>query len=268
MSDYTIYSDDSGAGDHRFQSLTLVAVPKNNVMDLDQQLAELVESSGTRCTEWKKVGRQVRYTQACKALFNVTNTLVSSYGVRFQTVIWDMHDARHTVQYRDDTTNKAYMYRMALVDLFKRHSMTDITWRPDTESGLDHRRIATDVMDRVPFGPSFTSISQSSPEQTPFLQLADLNAGLWRGYYERAENGREWYNAGRPAGCPSCTWSMCETKQYEIVLWYIDLLQKGGTTFERSNGVLKTRAFGERPFNVWPYVPQHEADKAPRRKTA
>ena len=268
MAEYTIYSDDSGAGDHRFHALTLVAVPTYEVAELNEQLGALVEATGTSCTEWKKVGRQVKYTQACRALLQATSSLVTQYGVRFQTVIWDMHDARHAVQYRDDASNKAYMYRVALVDLVKRHAITDITWHPDTEMGLDHVRVASDVMSHIRFGVSFTRIGQSRPEDSPFLQLADLNAGLWRCYYEKLEPGREWYNAGRPMGCPSCSWSRRETEQYNLMVWYIALLKNGGTTFERLNGWLKTPAYGHRPFNVWPYMPQHNADRAPRRKSA
>lgn len=266
MAEYTIYSDDGGNGDDRFHALSLVAVPTHEVAELTIQLADLVHSTGTSCTEWKKVGKQVKYTQACKALLNTTTALVTQYGVRFQTVLWDMHDARHAVQYRDDQGNKEYMYRIALVDLVKRHSITDVTWHPDTDPVMDLDRIASEVMNRIQFGPSFSTISQSSPEESPFLQLADLSAGLWRNYYEKLDTGREWFHAGQPVGCPTCSWSRRETEQYDLLLWYVATLQKGGTTFQRLNGRLKTRAFGERPINVWPYMPQHSADRAPRRQ--
>ena|GEM_PF-5031714 len=268
MADYTIFSDDSGAGGHRFHALTLVAVPTEEVINLNMELDELLRSTGTSCTEWKKVAKQYKYTHACKALLGTTTTLATQYGVRYQTVLWDMHDARHAVQFRDDQSNKEYMYRVALVDLIKRHTITDITWHPDTEWSLDLDRVAKDVMSRIPFGPTFSAISQLRPEESPFLQIADLNAGIWRNYYEKLEPGREWYKAGRPEGCPSCSWTRREVLQYELLRWYVESLRKGGTTFELINGRLKTRAYGARPINVWPYMPQHDADRAPRKMSA
>lgn len=268
MAHYTIFSDDSGSGGHQYHSLTLVAVPTDEVPELHEELTELIQRSGTDCTEWKKFGKQQKYTTACKALLGVTPTLARERGVKFQTLLWDLHDPRHQVSHRDDKQNKEYMYRVAFVDLIKRNSITDITWHPDTEWRLDFVAITTDVMRKVQTGPCFDRVVQSSPEESPFLQIADLCSGLWRSYYEKHSSGSDWLRSGKQEGCPSCSWTKREVEQYELMMWYAAKLREQGTTFDRLNEKLKTTAYGSRDINIWPYIPQHPADRAPQRRTA
>ncbi len=203
-----------------------------------------------------------------KALLGSTMKMVDGFGVRIQTLIWDKWDARHDVVSRDDHLNKHYMYRVALKDLVVRNSITDITWIPDADERIDFGAISAWVTNHTIAAPRFQPIVTSDPEAYPFLQLADLQAGLWRYYYEHADEGRSWYNEGMPEGCPGCQRSRSAVVKLDLIAWYVRYLQENTVPMTKYNGFWKTTVPGYKGFNIWPYTPQHCADRAPRRKVA
>jgi hypothetical protein len=266
--EYKIYSDDSGSGNDRYHALCLVAVPVEYDYELQVDLACSVGFCGGRFAEWKSVTNSDSHMRSAKALLSSTVDMVDQYGVKIQTLIWDRWDSRHGVIGRDDHMNKKYMYRMALKDLVNRNSITDITWVPDHDERMDFSGIASAVTNGTLAAPRFGSIKMSHPEVYPFLQIADLQAGLWRYYYENAEEARSWYNEGMPSGCPTCGHTRSTVAKLGLIAWYVQYLQAHGVAMTKFKGLWKTTIPRYTGLNIWPYTPQHSADRAPRRRVA
>lgn len=266
--EYNIYSDDSGSGNDRYRSLCLVAVPAEYDYPLQVDLACSVGICGGCSVEWKNVGKGVSRMRGAKALLGATVQMIDQFDVKIHTLIWDQWDARHKVNCRDDHMNKQYMYRMAMKDLVNRNSITDITWVPDNDERMDFTKIASAVTGATLAAPRFQPIEMSHPEVYPFLQIADLQAGLWRYYYENADEARSWYNEGMPSGCPSCARTRGTVAKLDLIAWYLQHIKEHGFAMTKFNGLWKTTVHGYKGLNIWPYTPQHPADRAPRRRVA
>ncbi|MFW5720686.1 MAG: DUF3800 domain-containing protein [Candidatus Dojkabacteria bacterium] len=280
--EYVIFTDESNITDSRFQSLCAFSLPKNYVSEFTTIMKQILVSSDVSEFKWQKL-KTAKYYFCAEKIIDTIFKHLKQYNIRIDTVVWDTHDSRHTVQSRDDIANYERMFFHLLTNAMKRREKGAV-WdvMPDQRNGIDWGTIHSCIasigsrceVDHSLFGLFFSDshyrirsfIEQDSSLQVP-VQVADLFSGL--AIFSKSSFSA--YSTWKESQVPSLFDSQ-EVKLTNGEKFRFKLLKKFDEKCKKEKlGVsLKTKqclsTFNpENPINFWHYIPQHESDKAPVR---
>ncbi len=284
--DYFVFSDESRHTEGRFRSIAAVSLPASLVEDLSAKLSDVMKCAVKGELKWRNVGRggKKNVPRATATLDFFLSHLCS--GLRLDILIWDTHDPRHAVKARDDVANYSRMFFHLHRNLMKRRGTgnrfhlrpdklvtinwntirdclnSDGTWRKGTQEilGEEFRWVI----------PKVATFKEVESALTPFVQLADLIAGMAaytstnpetiRTLLARGPNQAELFSEDHTTRRnPSDT----DRGRFKVVshLYNACKSKRLGVSL-KTQGYLLTRD-PRNPVNFWHYKPQHSKDKAP-----
>ncbi len=292
--EYVVFSDESSYTQGRFRSIAAVSLPYGSpscINAISAELGRVLECSEKGELKWRNIGRggQRNVERANAAVDFVISRL--SQGLRLDIVTWDIEDSRHSVEERDDCANYCRMYFHLHRSLMRRRN-SGARWHlhPDelsiidwgtirdclTSDGTWHQRdragqflLESEEVRQI--APHIKTFGQVDSAQTPFVQLADLFAGM--AAYTRknpeiilallALEKQETQPALFPADSPVCSMSQTDRGRFRVIshLNQSCKREKLGVSLE-TKGYLYTPN-PQSPINFWHYMPQHSHDKAP-----
>lgn len=278
------FSDDSGHQDGRYNSLAMVSIKRSDHGDLVGELNGLLtKSSISKEFKWQRL-RNAKYRFAAEKIINFT--FDHSDKMRVDVIIWDMEDRRHAgLQGRDDSENLVRMYyHLTSNTLSKRWPITKVCWKwlPDKQSsvcwdtlrdclGTKKHKCTADLFDENPDFEQveLKAIEPSESENHPLIQVADLFAGMGAYSFGHYDQFKTWESQNEDQlsifELSEMNFSNSENERFSI----IDKVNKMAKEQKLSIGLEKTKGFRSfKPdcfINFWPYVPQHDLDKAPRK---
>ncbi len=286
-----MFSDESRHTQGRFRCIAAISLPANPrslVVDLNDELSEALQCEEKGELKWRRVGqRGKRNVPRAKAGIDFLLSHLSD-GVRVDAVIWDTADARHAVEGRDDVANYERMFfHLHRALMGRRESASRWHVRPDRLSTSDWNTIrdcldsrGTWRRDRAQqhlheefrwIAPRVATWREADSASTPFVQLADLMAGMAAYTRTKASIVKELFaeESGDqmdliPRKVPV---SQSATRTDEGRVQVVSHLYRGckarklGVSL-RTDGYLRTHD-GRQPVNFWHYEPQHPRDKAP-----
>lgn len=284
------FADESGIGGRsRYGAVALITLEKEVWAKLHEELIRLLGAENISEFKWKKLDDH-RYRQAATTLVDFVIKHAVQRRLRIDVLVWDRDDSRNAVMGRDPVANLGRMYYRVAADVFEKRWPDNSIWAlyPDRQSALDWDEIGEILektgrgtqppppFDRDPdirdLGKTFDihTVQESVSATSPFIQLADLFAGL--AIFSRAEYAtfRTWKRLDR--GQPTLTEVVTETTpQFSRsqnarcpVLQHL----KTRCADEKLGVSLESREYlwtplPSNPINFWPYTPQHPDDKAP-----
>lgn len=291
---YVVFSDESSHTDGDFRSIAAVSLPcsrHNDVVKMSDQLKTILESSTKGELKWRNVGRNgTKNVARAKASIDFVFSSLSQ-ELRIDVVIWDVQDSRHSVENRDDIANYSRMYFHLHRSLMRRRE-PNASWhlRPDALSIIDWKTIR----DCLNSNGSWQRYSQESPalfenfdwisnpriktlrevdsKKTPFVNLADLFAGMAAYTRNKSSVIRTLLNEEEelkdlfPNHVPACDPNKLDRGRFKVIRHLVNRCKQGqlGVSI-KDCGYLRTQD-PRKPINFWHYNPQHIHDQAPRKK--
>lgn len=291
--EYLAFSDEAYHTASRFRAVSVVSLPAPRLEEVRRTLASDLSSSEVSEFMWKKLSAAREKFAAKKLIDSVLGFAVSG-DLRVDTLIWDTHDSRHDVVGRDDIQNLERMYFHLLRAVLTYRWPQGTKWRlfPDENSAIDWRTMheflemsgsATPSQETLPADGiramvsnreyNIRRISEVPSSESPEVQVCDLFAGL--GVYSHLNY--DTYGAWQVAQSsqlalpipgqenPPGKFTRSERERCEVVA-HLDAKCKAS---KLQVALASTRGFHSHnpamPINFWPYVPQHDDDRAPTR---
>ncbi len=286
------FADEKDYNKGRYRGIALVTIKNEDFNIFNNELMDLLNESNMLEFEWKKLyGARERFTALKMINFATKKAIVGS--IRIDVLMWDTEDSRHKIKGRDDIANLQRMYyhlfKKVLCDKWPDGSV----WKlfPDENTALDWNKIQDfldfkstktevrrDLFSKGKFNLRLKKefrieqIAQLKSKEAPFVQLADLFAGLSiysRSCFNRYESWkiRNTNQCGLFTDDQATQLKLSKSDQERcLVLDEFDKKCKRhrlGVSLETARG-LKTFDHSK-PLNFWWYEPQHEEDKAPCR---
>ncbi len=287
--EYVAFSDESYHTHGIFRSIAAVSLPYSSP---DQYIALSDElRCKLKCTtkgelKWKNVGSRGRNNiKRAKAIVDFVLSKLS-LELRIDILIWDINDSRHSIEERDDVANYARMYFHLHRNLIRRRGKNTY-WhlRPDTLSTIDwdttqsclkndgtwqrsaHSEpvLFKEMREVAPYVKSFKQVNSA---ETPFVQLADLFAGM--AAYTRSNSQvvkvlmkEEQGIQDLFANGPTCRVKNTDRARFKVIshLHQHCRRRRLGVSLTEE-GYLRTLD-PQNPINFWHYEPQCSQDKAP-----
>ena len=287
--EYVVFSDESRHTDGLFRSIAAVSLPyssRDQFIALSDELQGSLECASKGELKWKKVGSRGRNNvRRAKAIVDFVLSKLS-LGLRIDILIWDINDSRHSVEGRDDVENYARMYFHLHRNLIRRRgegtrwhlrpdNLVTIDW--DTiqnclKSGGTWRRHAHSESvlfeEAREIAPNVKSFKEVNSAETPFVQLADLFAGM--AAYTRSNSEVIKVLMKEEKGIQelfpdvlACRVRKTDRGRFKVIAYLYQRCRKGqlGVSLTEQ-GYLRTLD-PQNPINFWHYEPQHLQDKAP-----
>lgn len=271
------YADESSWNEGRYRSVCAVAVDSGNEKGLSEELDELMLESGVSEFSWKKL-RTAKYGFAASKLIDFTFRHLRD--VRVHVLVWDTHDRRHKIVGRDDVANLERMYYRLFSDMIGRHGGV-WTLRPDEHSSIDWHQLSEvmsatarrvsrkhPVLEGLMHRSTVRRLWPCESSAARLLQLADLFGGLTVFSYQHFNSFESWCREDQSTLLGGPVDKLSETvRQRCAVLADLDRRCKAAKlrVSLRTNKGLRSMD-GRSPLNFWPYIPQHDADRAPTRR--
>jgi hypothetical protein len=285
---HVAYADETNHNVGRYRGIALITLKASDARDLTDKLNQIFTKSNITEFKWVDLHSARSRFAAQKMLdFSIKNALEGL--IRFDILIWDTEDKRHKVQGRDDIANLQRMYYHLFKNVMHKRWPHESTWKlnPDINSAIKWENLHSflelanigECMNKSSGWQSFVnlesefSINRIEPrdsKEEPFIQLADLFAGLAAYSYLHYDYYDQWKhsNTSQAKLFETGTFSQIKLsgadKERCIVLDYFNNICKKyrlGVSLKSSNG-LKTPN-PKKPINFWFYVPQHEDDRSP-----
>lgn len=279
--EYIVFTDESYITDSRYQSLSAFSFEKSYYPQVFSDIKEILQDSNVDEFKWNKL-KDAKYYFCAEKFCNYLFSGLTKHQFRIDTLVWDTHDARHSVTGRNDLGNYERMFFQLLNNSMKKRPR-DSNWfiYPDKRGGINWQTVH-DCLYHVGkrqefhstifgefFSDKYYSISEfqekHSHEEYP-IQIADLFSGL-------AVFSRENYNCYESyinSSAPSLFEKPEPLKLSNREECRCKLLEKFNHECKnRTLGVsLKTKRYlhtydPNNPINFWHYMPQGEYDKAP-----
>ncbi len=121
------FSDESSWNQNRFRSIGLVTAPKDIAEHVAMNISELLAISGVGEFAWNRL-RDAKHRLAAEKVVDYVVKHSHKGALRMDVIIWDTHDSRHNVPFRDDTANLTRMYYHLISDTAKNRWPTDASW--------------------------------------------------------------------------------------------------------------------------------------------
>ncbi len=289
--DYYVFSDESSHTDGEFRSIAAISLPyisREQITALSDSLAQSIEFSEKGELKWRNIGRNGT-ANVCRAKAAVDFVLSNrQQGLRIDVLTWDINDSRHSVEHRDDIANYARMYFHLHRNLIKRRG-DNTRWhlRPDRQVRIDWDTIqrcfsstgtwqhntqeipellTEEAREVAPYVDTFKEVDSA---ETPFIQLADIFAGMASYSRKNTQIIRQLLNKNSiqikifPPDVPAYQVSRKDHGRFQVIyhLYRCCKKQRLGVYLE-SKAYLLTKA-PRNPINFWHYESQHPRDKAP-----
>jgi hypothetical protein len=284
------FADESHWNSGRFRSLALVTLRHADLPAFSYELQRLLEESKVKEFKWERL-RDARYRFAALKLGTFAIEQAARQKLRLDILMWDTEDSRHSIRGRDDVQNLGRMYYQLFKYVLRERWPDKSTWRlhPDEHTALDWPNVE-EYLDRAsmrarPFADMFSEgkikisfkvefkiagICPLSSTEEPFIQVADLFAGLVAFSRESYAEFEKWQRATNPQ--PKFEFEVGEeeainshsNKERFVVIQELNTLCKTcrlGVSLRTHKG-FRTRD-PRNPVNFWWYEPQHIHDKAP-----
>jgi hypothetical protein len=291
---HVAFSDECQFNTGRYRGIGLVTFAKQEEDRINREMAVLLAESNAGELKWEKV-RNTKYRLAALKTADYAIRLARAGVMRIDVLVWDIWDRRHDIQGRDDLQNLQRMYYHLFKNVLVNRWPSGSTWHlfPDEHTGIDWRNME-DVLDnsgswvetesnlftggklhlRLRREFSIVEIAPVRSHAAPGVQIADLFAGLAvysRSSYERFE-GTESCRDKRQ-GClafsnePRVHMSNADVERCRLLAEF-----NAACKSKRLGVSLKThwglRTLNpENPINFWWYEPQHDADRAPTKRS-
>jgi len=280
------FSDDSGHGDGRYNSLGLITLKFSQYNNLILELQKLFSDSGIKSEfKWEKV-RNKKYKFAADKI----NDFIFKHlnDLRIDVLIWDMQDSRHKdISSIDDNENLGRMYYHLVSHVFSRRWGNECTWcwRPDKQSSMNWSSLAKCLVgkryktitnlfsinknDFWKLGLKIIKISDSQKE--PFIQVADYFAGLGAYSYGHFDKYKNWLDSESRqkslfnSSIKKRKLSGSEKIRFPLLESFVGQCKKNKMTIgiESTKGLSTYNPISN--INFWLYQPQNIYDKAPIR---
>ncbi len=203
------FSDESHYSVGRYRGIGLVTAKNSCYHNLNAELKDILQQTNVKELKWHKLDSRNDCQAAMKFVeFAVHNACAEN--IRIDVLIWDMGDNRHKVVGREDTANMHRMYYHLFKNVLTKRWPDGSTWElyPDEQASIDWSKIARFLdMASISVGvPSQLSglieslktefnilrIEQRKSEAEPFIQMADVFAGMGVYSRDRYEHLRCW----------------------------------------------------------------------------
>lgn len=287
---FAAFSDESSHTASRFRSIAAVSLPVNIVLETQDYLSQILDSSNVNEFKWSDLtGARYRFC-ANKIIDYILDDIITNKG-RIDVLIWDTHDERHDIPGRDDIQNYERMFFHLHKNLMERRKLgaiwhvrpderTDLNWS-DIQSCLEavgnwkeyfSHPLLEELYSRHYH--SIESFKEIDSEESQLIQVADLFAGM--GAYTRKkpnvikqlikEDKRQegLFNTSSD----SINISNNDRERFKVIkhLYTKCRGRKLGVSLSKY-GYLNTPN-PNYSINFWHYKPQHHKDKAPTRNTS
>lgn len=289
---HVAFSDDSSHRENRYHSLSLVTTSKENYENLLPKMKIILEESGIGSEfKWTKLSSH-KYRFAAEKIIGFV--FENQSKIKVNTIIWDIEDSRHkNLIGRDDNKNLVRMYYHLFMDTTSKKWPIDGVhwkWMPDEQSSVDWEELRTYIrMKKHPVQlnmydenelPEYQSvqleaISPSQSENNPFIQIADLFAGIANcsyGDYERIKKWRGEKNIDSQLnllGEDFQKFSAAQKMRFPVII-KLDRICKDnrfGISFsDKHRGLYSYPNLANKFLSFWLYTPQSIHDKAPMKK--
>ncbi|MCY4226035.1 MAG: DUF3800 domain-containing protein [Bacteroidetes bacterium] len=289
--EYIVFSDESRYNQGRFRSIAAVSFPygsSNSYLDFSNELKSIINSAHAGEMKWTKV--KGSRSQDINRAKHATNFVISSLtrGLRIDTIIWDITDSRHDIVGRDDIANFSRMYFHLHRNLIERRGANS-NWHlyPDQQHSIDWdtinqcldsdgpwERLTQDTLlfeELKHLKPHIKAFKPVESSETPFIQLADLFAGM--ASYSCERSGQIKLLMKEAKGQPNLfnettsddQITRTDTARFEVIWnFYLQCKRNSLGVSLETNGYFLTH-HPQNPINFWHYHPQHSLDKAPRK---
>lgn len=282
------FGDESHWGQGRYRAIGLVSLSIENYEPSKKELNNLLIESGIKEFKWNNL-RSAREKFAAIKLVDFSVESALQRLLRFDILIWDIEDSRHSIKGRDDLANLQRMYYKLFYNVIKKRWPDGCVWRlhPDEHTAMDwleiknfllnkeidieyEKNLLSDKTFRI-FIRNVFNIEKIVPvesENEPYIQLADLFSGMAVFSRNKYESFIKWKS--KQSGQLNL---FNEQHESEFSKGDIDKF----TLLEHFNKLCKRHKFyvslNEKkglycfkpnyPFNFWLYQAQHPNDKAP-----
>jgi hypothetical protein len=288
---HVAFSDESCFNDRRYRSIAVVSLSRQHSLTLHHELRSLLQECGIRELRWQRVSSARERFGAIRIIDRLFQEL-ENRRIRIDSLIWDTHDSRHQVQGRNELGNLQRMYYHLFKDVLTRRWRDDATWAlyPDEQTGLrwsslqTHLSNAEKSLDVSPPAPLFEfegliislrrqfhlrGLGPLPSHSTPFIQVADLFAGIAAFSWNCHDCYKRWESSQGPAQgvFTAVTQSPSFTKSERERCPVLNHLDNKCKARRFQIGLSSTKGLKSHrqdiPLRFWLYVPQHAADKAP-----
>jgi len=292
---FAIYSDESGVFEHRFQTIALISSQQIVLSELRSKLKGFLDKHEIDEIKFSEIRTHRPKLDAARDFIrHSVKEFASQLKIRIDVLIWDTQDSRHTIRGRDDIANLEFMYYKVLTHAVRQWNQIEWDFYPDKNSQVHWNEIA-DYLNRtrlVRYQSNLLSLLENEYEiqplrfkiidpldslYEPLIQLADLFAGMARFVKEEGKQCIQWLDYCRNKNQLSLpSFINREDTIDETIITKQNRFQLIG----EFNNLCKHYRMGvslrqkrclwtpdpTKPINFWNYEPQHEYDKAPKRK--
>jgi len=284
--EYIVFSDESYVSAERYRSIGAVSFPRAFANEIQEDMVQVIKSSGVREFKWKEL-KDAKYRFCAEKFIKYLFENIFLKSLRIDVIIWDTKDCRHSIKGRDDIANFERMFFHLLKDLMRRREK-DSEWYifPDERMEIDWVTIQKclssvgkwrEYFRSQLFGDAFSEqffhireFTQVDSKEAACCQVADFFAGMAVFSKNCYKKFRKWCDANNPQmyifGPPEeIKYSNREKERFYVLKLFIDQCKnmKIGVSIE-TNKCLNTFD-PNNSINFWRYTPQHPLDKAPVR---
>lgn len=208
------FADETNYNVGRYRGIALISLNASDLSVLSEELKQIITQSNISGFKWVDL-TSARHRFAAKKMLDFSIQKVKNKFLRIDILTWDTEDKRHKIQGRDDISNLQRMYYHLFKNVMLKRWPYRYTWalNPDVNSAIKwgqlfaFLRLAAigEGMKEAHNWRSFAEymqgfgIIQIKPENSkdePFIQLADLFAGLAVYSRSKYDHFERWKNPG------------------------------------------------------------------------
>lgn len=276
--EYYIFSDESMHNQGRYRSISALIIPKTRAKDYHYRLLDILREYQIQ-TEfgWTSINGHSFHTKCGKELIQfVINSEISVI-----TIIWDTQDSRHAIRGRDDTQNFSRMYYHLINHILNTFPDDIFYWFPDQKNGVKWNTLKECIYCkhntgwsgeyvqgefRIDFGEQLKKVLPVISTKYPFIQIADLFAGMAAFSYNNKEEYEQWLREKQGIQLLFEQNDTPLSKKCKHKVHFLhDFLGLKEHKVRMKNGLWTPSRIGmEKPkLNFWLYSPQTFKDQAP-----
>lgn len=266
---FIAYTDESHYNKGTIRGLAMVTMDQRDSDSLNGELRKILEDCGISEFKWKECKTAKMRFAALKLLeWAIYHALAGS--IRIDILTWDISDTRHNVFGRDDIANLQRMYFHLFRNVINKRWPAKSNWKlcPDEQMAVHWNEIRYQLRSEPN---AIEEIVPHSSHQHPFIQLADLFAGLAVFSRDSYSHYEEWQLAhdqstGSLVSEGTNQFSNSLRERCFVLAQFDQQCKENKLSISlKSRKGLRTGA-PNKPINFWWYEPQSPKDKAPKRK--
>ena len=280
ITDYFAFTDESNHSDGDYRSIALVEVHEDIIWSLQSKFTSILKEHNVKkikSFKWMKIQNKDKFN-ALKDILECIFPLLEDGQMNIEVIIWNIYDSKHNIPGRDDTKNLSYMYDKLIKDFAERNlddndqlyifsdQIDSINWE-ELEEIIFNQNIQIETYIEsfdIIIGSKKVHIQESSTNDDPLIQIADIFAGLAKSSFLDYDKYELWLTPGQQTlfGSPE---KLSNREKYRFPIY--KLIYDWGKSNGYGISLNSTRGFVthnfKSPLNFWFYRPQHKNDKAP-----